>query len=436
MARQGSRKDSKVSRGSRPASAEMASARELNPSQGVSYHFRALLSRMSHPFVAASFALVSYLLLAGFKGDFAAVSRFNYYPYLSDAFLNGQLHLRVMPPSTLDLVLFDGKYYLYWPPMPSLLMLPFVAIWGVGVSDHMFNAVVAACNVGLVAAVLQAASRRGVVELSPDRIGLLTVVFAFGTAHFILALLGQVWHTGQLVGLFGGLLMYWGALRFEGGTAFLVAGIGVSVTMLSRSSMTLIAIWPAFELIRRTWPNGLRPLLTSCAIGAAPVMAAAAGFALYNHQRFGSFSDMGVAYHLMGPSFRPLYEQYGFFSVHYVPANLYYQWVSYPLPLRPDSLQGASLILMTPVFAAAGFALARRAGSAWTLFVTCLIAYLPIMFLMGTGYLQWGPRYLMDLFPPLLLLVGMGVRSWSDPWLWLASAVSVLHYAIGVIVRV
>jgi hypothetical protein len=390
----------------------------------------------SQPWAAALVALLVTLLISGAKGDFGATSRFSYYAYLSDAFLHGQLALRVMPSSTLDLVPFDGKYFLYWPPMPAILMMPFVAIWGVGVSDHMFNSVIAAANVGLMAALLNAASRRGMVDLSADRVGFLVLFFAFGTAHFVLGLLGQVWHTGQLVGLLGGLLMYWATLRFDGIAAFALAGAGVAITMLSRSSMTLIAIWPAFELLRRSWPQGVLTVAGRSLMGLAPVLLAGVGFAIYNYQRFGSPTDMGVSYHLMGESFRESYDQYGLFSVHYAPKNFYYQWLYYPLPLRADSLQGGSLLLLSPVFVAMGWAIARRSVTSWVLLATCAVGYLPILFLMGTGYLQWGPRYLMDLFPPMMLLVAIGVRSWTDGWLWVAGGISVLHYMIGVAVRV
>src|SRR3984893_16414151 len=66
----------------------------------------------------------------------------NYYDMLADAFLHGQTHLLVEPDPRLlelpdpydpianmryrlhDLSLYQGKYYLYWGPVPGLLLAP------------------------------------------------------------------------------------------------------------------------------------------------------------------------------------------------------------------------------------------------------------------------------------------------------------------------
>jgi len=47
---------------------------------------------------------------------------------------------------------------------------------------------------------------------------------------------------------------------------------------------------------------------------------------------------------------------------------------------------------------------------------------------MGTGYIQFGPRYLLDLAIPLLLLTAQGIRRWP---LWLVGVlvlISLGHY--------
>ncbi len=104
-----------------------------------------------------------------------------YFNYLADAFLHGQLYLRLMPPTTTDLVYFGGRYFLYWPPLPAILLLPFVAMFGANFSDTLFTLSVGVLNVALVSALLRAANRRGVIDLTTAQRGWLVMFFALGT---------------------------------------------------------------------------------------------------------------------------------------------------------------------------------------------------------------------------------------------------------------
>jgi hypothetical protein len=65
------------------------------------------------------------------------------------------------------------------------------------------------------------------------------------------------------------------------------------------------------------------------------------------------------------------------------------------------------------------------------LLVSCALIYIPIGLLMGTGYLTFGPRYLLDLMVPLLILTARGIRRWP---LWLLIVLALIGcatYAYG-----
>ena len=98
-----------------------------------------------------------------FAGSAFALSEYPYYNYLADAFLHGQLNLRLLPGSVHDLVIFNGNYYLYWPPMPAVVLMPFIAIFGVGLSDILYTAIIADLNVALVAILLRKLNERNIV---------------------------------------------------------------------------------------------------------------------------------------------------------------------------------------------------------------------------------------------------------------------------------
>jgi hypothetical protein len=145
---------------------------------------------------------------------------------------------------------------------------------------------------------------------------------------------------------------------------------------------------------------------------------------------------MGLAWHNMGEFFRADYERYGLFSLHYLPTNLYYQFIAYPLlPGQVHNWKmGGSLFLMTPVlFGAIGAAWrGRRDLLVWSLLLSCFLLYIPIGLLMGTGYATYGPRYLLDLIVPVLVLTARGIVRWSTRLLLLLLVVSCATYAVGI----
>ena len=72
----------------------------------------------------------------------AQTPNFAYFNYLADAFLHGRLYL-LRPPDTHDLTSYAGRWYVPFPPTPALMMLPWVALFGLG----QFNTVLFAALV-------------------------------------------------------------------------------------------------------------------------------------------------------------------------------------------------------------------------------------------------------------------------------------------------
>ncbi|MEZ4678153.1 MAG: hypothetical protein R2932_28450 [Caldilineaceae bacterium] len=73
-----------------------------------------------------------------------------YFNNLADAFLHGRLYL-VNPPSTDDLTFYAGQWYVPFPPLPALLMVPWVALYGLAdVNTVFFGALFGALNVTLL----------------------------------------------------------------------------------------------------------------------------------------------------------------------------------------------------------------------------------------------------------------------------------------------
>ncbi len=392
-----------------------------------------LLLLWEHPTWAALLAMLAYGLIAARRGSVVRLTKYPYFNYLADAFLHGQLYLRLRPELTRDLSLFDGQLYLYWPPFPAVVLMPFVALFGIRMSDVLATLALGGLNVALVALLLRRAVERKVIAVSPLQRALLVLFFALGTVHATLAPYGMVWFVGQLVGFACVACAYLAALSLRRAPAFLLAGVGIGAALLTRNHLALAGLWPAWYLLYEHRADGWRRLGHYVAVGIAPVVLAVLLLAAYNWLRFGSPFDNGLAYHRMADIFVRDYQRYGAFSLHYLRTNLFYQFVAYPLPFRPNSTYGGSLFLLSPAFFGAVWAVVRasRLISTWVLATTVLLVAIPILLLMGTGWVQWGPRYTLDYTVPLLLLTAIGIRRWPLWLLCVLTAVSIIHYIVG-----
>lgn len=389
-----------------------------------------------NPVWALLFSFLVYWLLAVTNGPIQLPSVTPYYNFLADAFLHGQLNLRLLPPSIHDLVVFEGRYYLYWPPFPAILIMPLIALFGVGFSDILFTLVAGALNVFLVAHILRSANQQQLIHLSAVQRALMVLFFALGTVHITLAPYGRVWYTGQVVGFLCLALAYLLALRLEGWKAFLFTGLAIACAFLTRNHLLFAGLWPAVVLLKKHAATGWRRTLYYTLVGLLPVLLAFGSLAAYNYLRFGSAIEVGLNYHLMDRVFLQDYQKYGAFHPHYFATNFYYQYLAYPFPVRPETYMGGSLFLLSPVFLAAvwGIRSGRPRWSVLALVLTILLVNLPILFLMGTGWIQFGPRYTLDFSLPLMLLTALGLRNWPAWVLGILVIISLIHYVSGAII--
>jgi len=385
------------------------------------------------PWGAALVALLVYTMISAYYGNLFKPSASPYYNYLADAFLHGQTWLRILPPSIHDLSFFNGRYYLYWAPFPAILLMPFVAIFGVQLNDVLYTLIIAALNVGLVAQLLRVACRVGFLQLSKTQRAILVLFFAFGTVHLTLAPFGQVWMTGQLIGFTCVLLAYLAAFSLKSAKTWFFTGLALACAMLTRNQLVFTGIFPLVYLLNQERPFNWHRVLRSLACAALPLVTAGFLYLFYNYFRFGNPFDVGVAYHNMADFFRADFQRYGLFNLHYAPINLYYHFIFYPLPIRPDSVMGGSLFLLSPLFfgAFAAFWKPSNKQYVWALLASILVTYIPIVLLMGTGWIQFGPRYTLDFTVPLLLLTALGIEKWKTSIPFILMILSIIQYFIG-----
>ena len=95
---------------------------------------------------------------------------------------------------------------------------------------------------------------------------------------------------------------------------------------------------------------------------------------------------------------------------------------------------GGSLFLLSPVFfyAFRGIFRGYRNPNVVAWMASILATSIPILLLMGTGWIQYGPRYTLDFTIPLLMLTANGVQPTSRRLLFYLTAISIIQYIPGV----
>lgn len=387
------------------------------------------------PLTAAFLAFLIYFGNACYLGTPYGVSKACYFNFLADAFLHGQLHLQYPLHYSHDISTFEGKQYLYWPPMPAVLMIPWISVFGVRGSDIFFTILISTIDVFLLATLIRVATAKRIIPLSRLRRGVLVLFFACGTVFLTLAPRGNVWLTAQIIGFLFITFAYLAAITLQNRRAFLYTGAALGAAFLTRHHLLFNGLWPFCYLVWYHRGLGVRRILSLSVIFILPIVVCMGLMLSYNWLRFGSALETGLSYHNMSNRFRSDVAKFGFFSVHYLWRNVFYQYIAYPLPIRASTLEGGSLFLLSPLFFGVVGALinGKPRASVHTLMLTIFLVAMPILLLMGTGWVQFGPRYTLDFTVPLLLLTAIGIRRWKLGALSLLLALSVAHYVVGTI---
>ncbi len=336
------------------------------------------LSRVPAAFKVFTLAFIVYAISAQVWAH--PISLAPHYIYLADSLLHRHVDLVQLPPTTYDLLQFNGHWYVAGSPMPSILMLPFVAVFGVNFSDVLFSLVLGAINVALVYSLLgifcrraqpprpspacrpQVGSPPGVAELrrtradaetpsmileetlqrSPSAVGSwtinestrrwITLLFAFGTPHWYLAALGTYWFTAHVVAVFFSLLAVREALTrrrlFFAGAWLACAGFArpTALFLVPFFIVLIVKHSPSrsipVRLVSAKHLSGTRHARRALLPFAAAITLGLSAHALYNYARFKSFTDFGYAYVAGAHNITSVYARYGGFNLRFLPCNL------------------------------------------------------------------------------------------------------------------
>jgi hypothetical protein len=418
---------------------------------------------------------------------------YDHFVWQASAFLEGQAAIRypvggtatstgnayfqdVLPVASTDGV---GRGLLPFPPLPALLLVPFVAIWGLATDDQTLFTILAAVDVAIAWWML------GRLRLDPPIRLATTIFFAFGTVFWYTAQLATTWYQAHIVAVGLAMLAVGLALRADPAAQDDEPGfddpaapppdptprfaswrdrlaidprqfaIGVLFGLACTARLTVVFAAPFFMLVgsggswwRRSWSAGLGAIIPVGLLLAYNLVTA--GDILHPAYDY--------LYQLEAAAYRPLgYDpSWAVEDPRYVPQNAAIMFLTTPdvFPTTlPDSLGinatpvctdpgatrglfdatcplavprdiGMSVLLTSPAYLLMIPALARYGRGRLVTGAALAVLIIVIVNLMhfSQGWVQFGYRFSNDAVPFALVLVALGAqrlvdagRSWAMP---------------------
>jgi hypothetical protein len=321
----------------------------------------------------------------------------NHYVRLADAFLNGRLYL-TDAPDWLELARYGDKAFVINPPAPTLFVLPWVAIWGLGTNQVIICSLVGAAAMGLFWVATEQ------LRWSLTTRAAVTLLLALGTNFWWSSTDGGVWMFAHISAVF---FLMAALVETTGKNRPWLIGILIGLAGLSRLTTFLAFPFFAYTITGGAWDR--RNLFRLGVFGLA--LAAMVGlYLLYTYGEYGAFT---LGYERGQFVSEPQFSK-GLFDISYFPRHVntilfYVPRFSDEFPFFKPSYLGLGLFFTTPAFLFMFRANLRERLSLAAL-VALLLTSIPLVFYGVTGYLQFGYRFSLDVLPFMAILVASGMR--------------------------
>jgi len=345
-------------------------------------------------------------------------AQWNHFIYLADAFLHGRLYV---VNNLTELAYWNNHYFVVYPPMPAILLMPFVAVFGTTFYQPIISILLGAANVSLSYLVLVKFFKKNQLALW------VSVLYAFGTIQWYHAEVGSSWYVAHIVALF---FLWLSLLELVTKQRLFLIGLLIGGAYLARLP-TILAIVFVLIFLQINFRN-----LFLLILGLLPALIFNG---LYNLLRFGKLNDYAYSLYLDSQSLaiKQLIFPHGFFSVYYLPDRIKDIFLSFPIftnhpPFIIPSLYAMALYIVTPAFFLILFASFKK-----KLVYSSLIAVLAILVISlikgGNGFTQFGFRYSLDFLPFLLIITTSGINNKFTWWAKLLIILSIFVNLWGVI---
>jgi len=328
----------------------------------------------------------------------------NHYILIANSFLQGRLDLPIHSQiMTGDIAVFKNKYYVYFGPVPAILLLPVVAIFTNPPSQHILGLIFVFFDFFFL---YKIAKKMG---LKKQDSCWLSLFFIFGT---IFSSLGLTNITSYQVQIIATSFLIFALYEFFYQRRWLLIGICLALAGATKPTLYLATIFFVIELIDLNFQIKIRNTLMLI----VPILISIFLLGTYNFLRFDNFFETGYSYQTTTPV-DPQDAARGIFSLQYVPGNLYFLLFKGPEPVRANQnnyllkppylkadLWGMGIFFTSPLFLYIFLSKLRQKYVLISWF-TVLLMLIPTLTYFGTGMWQFGYRYTVDFYPFLFIIL-------------------------------
>ena len=403
---------------------------------------------------------VVYSLFLG--GRAFSPSADNHYVHLAHSFLSGQLGVvGNVPPGMNDWACYDTqehgpcpanqfrfpasqaeryRWYVSFPALPAVLIMPLVAIGGLDVPDRLFWAILAGLGPALLFLLLRTLRERGRSERSLRDDLLLTTLFAFGTVFFFTAVQGTVWFAAHVVAV--PLVALFAMWSLDARRPAL-AGLALALAFMARPTTMFLAPLFVLEAMQASRPTDLpsldeaasiwrrlahflrttryRETVRPLALFALPILVVGAVAMWMNAARFENPLEFGHSY--LQIFWRPRIEKWGLVNFHYFGKNLAVfvaalPWLSAVPPYLKISRHGLALWVTTPNLLLSLWP-KRTSTTLVALYVSVIVVAILDLCYQNSGWVQFGYRFSLDYMIPLFAVMALGGRRFGPGFILL-----------------
>lgn len=349
-----------------------------------------------HFFIAALLVVYAYALVYQAIGqDILSHSKYDAYTLQAKAWWNGRVDV---PGPAWEIAEYGGRYYVSFPPFPSVIQFLLYPIFGSKTPDNLVSTLF-----GLAAFVLiyRLMMRRGSGGLAS---ALMALLFTLGSNLFYLSLSGWVWYAAQTQSFFFSVLAVYliqSPRRLAWYFAFLSLGIAFACRPF-QILYTPLLIYMLYVNLGEGFKSILR--------GAKYVMPLAAMclcVVVYNYIRFDNVFEFGHNY-LEEFARKPQ------FSLAYVPGN-FLEILKLPGTSAKSfwpMFNGTLFFLVNPAYVLLAVRFVKyRIGEMQYIYLLCLLIHFVLMLSHKTmGGWQFGSRYLVDMLPFMLMVMPSAIK--------------------------
>jgi hypothetical protein len=186
--------------------------------------------------------------------------------------------------------------------------------------------------------------------------------------------------------------------------------------ILSRPNV--FVLWPALVsiFIQLNWKDekvNWKAVFKWSVPSVIPAILGAGLLLYYNFLRYGVFSDFG--YGTLNGSLQIVQnvQKYGLFSPHFIPTNLRVMFLALPKLTKQCSYflprgDGISILMSTPaiIYLLRKFNISWWIGGCWC---SILLSIALLAMYSNTGANQYGYRYVMDFFIPVIMIIASNI---------------------------